>query len=54
LPHWIATNSRTLSAVFFGDLATEDLAASGFDAAYAPTSLGKQLEDLIDALNGPF
>jgi hypothetical protein len=37
-----------------GDLATEDLAARGFDADYAPTTVGKRLEELIDALNGPF
>lgn len=35
-----------------GDLATRDLAARGFDIDYAPTTLGEQLEDLIDALNG--
>jgi hypothetical protein len=34
-----------------GDLATEDLATRGFDADYATTTLGDQLEDLIDALN---
>jgi hypothetical protein len=36
------------------ELVTDDLAARGFDANYAPTALGRQLEDLVDALNGPF
>jgi hypothetical protein len=40
--------------VALGDLATEELAASGFDADYEPTTSGNQLEDLIDALNGSF
>ena len=34
-----------------GDLATKDLAARGFDADYRPTTLGRQLEDLIDVLS---
>ena len=34
-----------------GDLATEDLAARRFDADYGTTTLGDELEDLIDALN---
>jgi hypothetical protein len=34
------------------DLATGDLATRGFDLDYAPTELGEELEDLIDALNG--
>jgi hypothetical protein len=36
-----------------GDLATVDLAESGFDGDYAPTDLGRRLEELIDALNAP-
>jgi hypothetical protein len=34
-----------------GDAATEDLAATGFNAEYTLTELGERLEDLIDALN---
>jgi hypothetical protein len=36
-----------------GHLVTVDLAARGFDAGYALTAVGRQLEDLIDALNDP-
>ena len=36
-----------------GHLVTVDLAARGFDAGYALTAVGRQLEDLIDALNAP-
>ncbi|HZQ65012.1 MAG TPA: hypothetical protein VFA66_07290 [Gaiellaceae bacterium] len=33
------------------DLFTEDLAVRGFGANYAPTALGRQLEELIDVLS---
>lgn len=33
------------------DLVMEDLAMQGFDERYAPTDVGRQLEELIDALN---
>jgi hypothetical protein len=33
-----------------GDLATLELAERGFDAGYEPTSAGRRLEDIIDAL----
>jgi hypothetical protein len=34
-----------------GDVATEELARSGFDADYGPTSYGRKLEDVIEALS---
>jgi hypothetical protein len=38
-------------ACALGDIATEELARRGFDADYEPTSYGRRLEDVIDALS---
>ena len=37
--------------VALASMVTEDLALRGFDEQYRPTDLGRQLENLIDALN---
>jgi hypothetical protein len=38
-------------ARFLGDVATKELARTGFDADYKLTSYGRKLEDVIDALS---
>ena len=39
-----------VDARILSELATEELAATEFDASYAPTEHGRRLEDIIDAL----